>query len=262
MINPPPVLKQLLEEIENTQVVIMAGGQGKRMGLNKPKPLIEINGKTFIDRCIEYYQANGYKNIIVLLGYKAEQVEEHVRKTHSEVKIGKDPDIKYVGKAKALKHALQTGTVDKNKRIIIAFPDDIFLDPHLPTKLLMHHLQGLKLYQIWATAVFAQPANYPYGKARISQEGIVEEFIEKPKVNIATSTGIYLFEPPVYEIILETDLNTPKPIEFEEEIVPRLAKNHKLYALTIPGDLWIPINTQKDLEKAEILLKTQRYTFL
>lgn len=253
----PPAIKEVMDEIERTQVVIMAGGMGKRMGLNKPKPLIEVCGKTLIDRCIEYYQANGYRDIVVLVGYKANEVEAHVRRTHPEVSVARDPwdpSEKPVGKAKALKHALETGAVDRFRRAIVAFPDDLFLDPQLPVRLLMRHLQGVRLHDIWATAVFALPANYPYGTARIGSDGLVEEFVEKPKVDIVTSTGIYLFEPPAYDLVMDVDMNAPHAVEFEEEVVPRLASMRKLYAMTIPGDVWIPVNTQKDLERAERLL--------
>ena len=253
----PTVFNNILKEINSTQVVIMAGGLGKRMGLNIPKALIKIHGKTLLDHCIEFYQNCGFHNITILVGYKGNLVEEYVKKNYPWVKVGHDPfdpSVKPVGKAKALKHALETGIVDSKKRMIIAFPDDLFLDPYLPLKLLMRHLHGIKLFDIWATAVFALPANYPFGVGVINGEGLVTEFKEKPQVEIATSTGVYLFEPPVYELIKEVDLNTPKPIEFEETIVPKLAKMRKLYSLTIHGNQWIPINTTKDLEKAEKIL--------
>lgn len=253
----PIAFNNILKEIDLTQVVIMAGGLGKRMGLDIPKALIKICGKTLLDYCIEFYINCGFHDITVLVGYKGDLVKEYLKRRYSWIKVGRDPfdpSIKPVGKAKALKYALETGIVDSKKRMIIAFPDDLFLDPYLPLKLLMRHIQGVKLFNIWATAVFAYPANYPFGVGIINGEGLVTEFKEKPQVEIATSTGIYLFDPPVYDLIREVDLNTPKPIEFEETIVPKLAKMRKLYSLTIHGNQWIPINTAKDLEKAEKIL--------
>jgi len=253
----PPAIEEVVGEVERTQVVVMAGGMGRRMGLNVPKPLIEVCGKPLIDRCIEYYQSCGYRDIVVLVGYKADEVGAHVKRTHPEVRVARDPwdpSVRPVGKAKALKYALLTGAVDRSRRAIITFPDDLFLDPQLPVKLLMRHLQGVRLHGVWATAVFALPASYPYGTARINGEGLVEEFVEKPKVEIATSTGIYLFEPPAYDLVMQVDMQAPRAVEFEEEVVPRLASMRRLYAMTIPGDVWIPVNTQKDLERAERLL--------
>lgn len=252
------IFNKLFNDIKETQIVIMAGGLGKRMGLDTPKPLLKVAGKTLIDRCIEYYKANGFEKIIIILGYKADEIEKHIIQTHPEIKISRDPfdpSIKPVGKAKALKHALDLGVIDSSKRAIVTFPDDIFLDPYLPLKLLMHHFQGRNLYRIWATAVFASPTNYPYGVARISPEGLVKEFKEKPRINIPTSIGLYLFEPQALKLFYNVNLEAPYAIEFEHSIIPRLAKEKKLYALIIHGDLWIPVNTQKDLQKAENLLK-------
>jgi len=43
----PTVFNNILKEINSTQVVIMAGGLGKRMGLNIPKALIKIHKKHY-----------------------------------------------------------------------------------------------------------------------------------------------------------------------------------------------------------------------
>ena len=253
----PKVLGEVMDEVKSTQVVVMAGGLGRRMGLDIPKALIKVCGKTLLDRCIEFYLNCGFRDIVVLVGFKGNLVEKYVKEHYPWVKVGKDPfdpSVKPVGKAKALKYALESGVVNSNRRMVIAFPDDIFLDAHLPLKLLMHHLHGVKMFDVWATAVFAFPANYPFGVGVINGEGLVTEFREKPQVEIATSTGVYLFEPPVYDLIRDIDLNAPKPVEFEETVVPELAKMCKLYSLTIHGNQWIPVNTVKDLERAEKIL--------
>ncbi len=257
----PPVFKEILDELSKTQIIIMAGGQGKRMGLDTPKPLILLAGKPLIDRCIEYYQNNGFQNITAILGYKAQIIQKHLQKTHPEVKITYDPPLQHVGRAKALKHAIQTHAIDTTKRALIAYPDDVFLDKHLPIKLLLKHLEGTTIHKTLATAVLANPSNYPYGTAQLTPEGLITHFQEKPKINIPTSTGMYVFEPQTYQTLSQTtDMNAPKPLELEETIIPQLAQQKKIYALIINGDLWIPINTQKELEKAEKLLKNNNYT--
>ena len=61
------VFAYLSQQARQTQVVVMAGGEGKRMGyINVPKPLIELNGETLLARCIRYMASNGFGEIIVL----------------------------------------------------------------------------------------------------------------------------------------------------------------------------------------------------
>ena len=258
----PSIIKSLLNEIQNTQIVIMAGGQGKRMGLETPKPLIMLGGQTLLERCINYYKSVGFKDIIILTGYGAEKVEQLINKKYSGIKTCRDPEgpVQPPGKAKALKNALEKGIINEKKRVLITFPDDIFLDPYLPAKLLLHHLEGVKILDIWASAVFAYPVNYQFGVGKINGRGLVVKFVEKPSIRIPTSTGIYVFEPPVYNLIREIDLKEPRPVEFEERIIPELARRGKLYAYRIPGELWVPVNTQKDLKRAEKLLGISRKT--
>ncbi len=63
------------------QAVILAGGLGTRLKpiTNKfPKPMVEINGKPFIDYLLNYLSSEGIENVIILSGYKSEIIEDHV----------------------------------------------------------------------------------------------------------------------------------------------------------------------------------------
>ena len=55
------------------KVIILAAGRGKRLGhytKEIPKPLIDINGKSIIERQIELFKKNGITEIFVVRGYK------------------------------------------------------------------------------------------------------------------------------------------------------------------------------------------------
>lgn len=60
--------------IENqpVQAVILAGGRGTRLKPltdTRPKPMVEINGKPFLQYQIEQLRAQGFKKVLLLLGY-------------------------------------------------------------------------------------------------------------------------------------------------------------------------------------------------
>ena len=72
-------LECIKEEIENTQVIIIACGRATRMGkIDKPKALLELNGKCLIDYTLEFLKNSGFKNFVFLLGYKHDEIEAYV----------------------------------------------------------------------------------------------------------------------------------------------------------------------------------------
>src|SRR5919106_4440129 len=63
-----------------TQAVILAGGRGTRLKPltdTRPKPMVEILGKPFLAYQIEQLRDQGFKKILLLLGYLPEVVQEY-----------------------------------------------------------------------------------------------------------------------------------------------------------------------------------------
>lgn len=63
------------------QGVILAGGRGTRLGSltdDRPKPLVEIAGRPFLDHLIGRLRDEGIERVLLLLGYRADQIVEHV----------------------------------------------------------------------------------------------------------------------------------------------------------------------------------------
>ena len=65
------------------RIVVLAAGQGKRLlplTTEVPKALLDIGGKTLIERQIEAFAATGIKDFTVVTGYGASRMEEAVAK--------------------------------------------------------------------------------------------------------------------------------------------------------------------------------------
>lgn len=62
------------------QAVILAGGRGERLRPltnDKPKPMVLINGKPFLEYLIKMLKENGILEIVILVGYLSEKITEY-----------------------------------------------------------------------------------------------------------------------------------------------------------------------------------------
>ena len=62
-------------------VAILAGGLGKRLGqktINKAKVLIDVAGKPFISRQLNYLRDQGIKDIVICIAYLGEQIKDYI----------------------------------------------------------------------------------------------------------------------------------------------------------------------------------------
>ena len=111
----------------NIKVVIMAGGYGKRLlplTKNKPKPLIEIQGKPMLEQLILRIKKFGFYEFIISINYLGEMIQKYFKR-------GKilDVNISYIKENKPLGTA---GSLHKLKNIknqdILVTNCDVFSD--------------------------------------------------------------------------------------------------------------------------------------
>src|SRR5206468_12621227 len=65
------------------KAIILSAGQGSRLGHlvdDRPKCLIEFNGRSLLDRQLDALEMNGIENAVVVTGFREEQVEEALSK--------------------------------------------------------------------------------------------------------------------------------------------------------------------------------------
>ncbi|MFV1984635.1 MAG: glucose-1-phosphate cytidylyltransferase [Thiohalomonadales bacterium] len=237
------------------KVVILAGGFGTRLSEEtdvKPKPMVEIGGKPILWHIMKTYSSHGFNEFVILLGYKGYVMKEYFSNYflhQSDVTIDLENNKMEVHQNESepwrvtlLETGLNTMTGGRIKRAAKHIGDEAFLltygdgvsDVDIRSLVDFHNKHGKKI-----TMTAVQPAGR-YGALNIEENGIVSDFMEKPKGDGAwINGGFFVCESDVLNMI-EGDSTV-----FEEEPLTLLAKKGELVARKHIG-FWECMDTLRD----------------
>ena len=68
-------------------VIILAGGQGKRMKSEKPKVLCSVLGEPMLEWVISACEDSGINDICVVKGYQGQYIDEYLCARHGKARI-------------------------------------------------------------------------------------------------------------------------------------------------------------------------------
>ena len=159
---------------EITKAVIIAGGKGTRLvpvAQNTPKALMEIGGVSVLEHQILLLKKYGVKDIWLLLGVGADQVEKVVGDKAWGVDIHIKKEEKPLGTAGALKQL--EGEIRED---FFAFSGDIMLDMDLDRLGKWHKEKGGVL------SLVVHPSSHPFDSelVEIEEEDKVTALFHRP----------------------------------------------------------------------------------
>ncbi|MFH0941900.1 MAG: bifunctional sugar-1-phosphate nucleotidylyltransferase/acetyltransferase [Chloroflexota bacterium] len=182
------------------QAVILAAGEGQRLRpftVSKPKAMLAIAGRPILSYVIESLAKNGIRDIILVVGYRKEQVLDWLSLSEpSGVEITCVTQTKQLGSAHALAQAEP-------------FVNDDFLV--LPGDKLIEAATIARFVTVSPQAIMAKIVDNPgrYGVLSI-EKGALKGITEKPKDPLSNiiNTSVYAFSKKVFEFI-EPELDIP-----------------------------------------------------
>lgn len=171
------------------KIIVPMAGMGKRMRphtLTVPKPLIKIAGKPIVQRLVEdiakvvNQKVEEIAYVIGDFGHEAEQQLLEIAKN-----LGAKGSIYYQDKPLGTAHAILCAADSLRDKVVIAFADTLF---RADFKLDTHKEDGI----IWVSKIDDPRA---FGVVKISKEGYITDFVEKPQqfVSDLAIIGIYYF---------------------------------------------------------------------
>jgi mannose-1-phosphate guanylyltransferase len=237
------------------KAMILAAGKGTRvrpLTYDLPKPMIPVLGKPVMAYLIEHLAKHGVTEIMVNVAHLHEKIEEYFGEGEQfGVQIGysfegytkEDGEVVAVpiGSAGGMKKIQEFGGFFDDTTIVLC--GDALIDLDLKAALLEHRRKGAMATVITKEVPWDKVSSY--GVVVTDQNGRITQFQEKPKQEEALSnfisTGIYIFEPEVLDLI-------PSGVEFDigSQLFPMLVeKGLPFYAQGRPFN-WLDIGSVSD----------------
>jgi NDP-sugar pyrophosphorylase family protein len=174
------------------KTLILAGGRGVRLRpltYSIPKPLLPIGEKPILEEIIERLRAQGLREFVVAVGYRAELIETYFR---DGAQLG--VRIEYVREAEPLGTAGPLSLVRDHCALppdqpLLVMNGDILTDLDMSALATAHRTSGVALTV--ATRDFT--LQHPYGVLQIV-DGKVTSIREKPAVTDTVSAGVYALD--------------------------------------------------------------------
>jgi glucose-1-phosphate cytidylyltransferase len=246
------------------KVVIFAGGFGTRLMEEteaRPKPMVEIGGKPILWHILKMYEAHGFNEFVICLGYKAAYIKEYfynyflhnsdvtIELANNNIKVHYSDSESF--KITLIDTGLNTNTAGRLKRIkkyvdgqtfMLTYGDGVS-DVNLNELLNFHKTTG-KMVTLTSVQIPGR-----FGSLEINEKGEVGKFVEKPAGDgMWINGGFFVLEPEVFQY-LESDMDE---IQWEKGPLENIANDNQLAAFKHYG-FWKCMDALRDRIELEEL---------
>ncbi|MEK6900902.1 MAG: sugar phosphate nucleotidyltransferase [Nanoarchaeota archaeon] len=233
------------------KAVLLAAGRGVRLlplTLDKPKVLIDVNGKPFLWYVLEHLRLAGFDDIGLVVGYKKEKVEAFVDgyvQKQGGMKITLIEQQKQLGTGNAVLCAQEFVGTDN---FMVYYTDNLIS---------MGDLRRLPVDDEF-NYIMAMQVQYPERYGVLVHEGdMLLEIREKPQEYCGNwvNAGIYKFTPEVFALLDKVTLSPRGEVELTDAVT-MLAKKRKVKVLKLK-EYWLDLGVKDDIPKVGTFLKEE-----
>ncbi|MCI0775506.1 MAG: nucleotidyltransferase family protein [Chloroflexi bacterium] len=226
----------------------IAGGRGERLRPltdNRPKPMVEINGKPIIGYQVDWMRAQGVTDVVFLCGYMGEMIQDYFGDgTEHGITAHYSFEESPLGRGGAIKQGLSL--VPKDARYVLVANGDVITNQPLAPIAELHEKTGAM-----GTMMLVQYPNQ-YGVVESDDQNVVTRFIEKGSLPFWINAGVYLFDRQIESLL--PDIGDHETTTFQD-----LAKQGRLAAYRSEM-AWTSIESAKDLSDITNQIREGRLT--
>jgi glucose-1-phosphate adenylyltransferase len=257
--------------MDNILAVILAGGQGKRMGklcLHRPKPALPIAGNyRVIDFALSNCLLSGIDSVAVLTDYRRSYLASYLRQWDREQKYNNNFNIyileaenHYLGTADALYQNLEYLREKHINTIVVLAADHIYKMDY--RKMIAFHKTNQADVTVGVVPMSPENARR-FGTATVDKTNRILDFVEKSDIpqNNLVSMGIYVFSVEPLVERLSNDANNPGSAhDFGYSVIPEMVKMDRAYAYQF-DDYWRDIGTIESYYESSLELANHACPF-
>lgn len=241
------------------QAVILAAGAARRLRPltdNTPKCLLDVGGKSLLQRTIDNITSNGITDFVFVTGYLNEMIEDHVRSNNPGINIEFLHNADFENNNNSYSLWMTRSAV---KESILLLDSDILFDKGIITELLKCGKEN---------ALALNSSHEPdeeQMKVVVDSTGIVRQIGKNIPLGSSAgeSIGIELFSPyfvnELYailnrKIILEKNVNEFYETSFQE-VIDKGKESSQIHAVDVSDFMCMEIDTAEDYARAQDIFK-------
>lgn len=230
---------------KNMKAVVLAAGEGTRIKLKIPKPLVRINGLSLLERTILTFVDLKIQELVIVVGYQADKIRRHV----ANRPIVQDYKITWV----------ENKQFHRGNGLSVLCTQDYVGDRFLLS--MVDHIYGSSLFSDLLShsgdlvcVIDSQPRFADLGDATkvLVRDGKIQKIGKGLVPFNGLDCGLFLCSRKIFPILEETIREGKEEWDDAKE---RFAEGYRLDFFDIHGALWLDVDTPKDVVKARELLR-------
>ena len=207
---------------------------------DKPKTLIEINGKPFLSYLLDHLHKAGITEVAIVAGYKIEKIAEFAKKHSAVITLIEQQQLRGTGDA-----LMQAKDFVDGEDFMVLGGDNLFS----PADYTIQKDDEYCYVGGWKTA---NPEKYGI---MVCKGNVLLKIVEKPRnfIGDLINAGLYKFTPDIFEALGKIGLSERGELELTDA-VSLLAESRKVKVLMLQ-DYWLDLGRKEDVPEVEAFLK-------
>ncbi|MCX8174992.1 MAG: nucleotidyltransferase family protein [Candidatus Micrarchaeota archaeon] len=223
------------------KAIVLCGGKGTRLRpytYTIPKPMLPLGKKPILEYVLSTLKNAGITEVTLTVGYLYEQIVDYFGDgKRLGMKLSYSIEKKELGTAGSI-----APLCGKFKETFVVMMGDHLSNIDIASLVRFHKREGA----IATVALNRKGVPLEYGVADVEGSRIVR-FREKPIVENLVNSGVYAFEPRIFQYIKEGD-------DFANDVFPLLLQKKEKVSGFVFTDYWLDIGRTTDYEHINQLI--------
>jgi len=223
-------------ETVSTEVLVMAGGEGRRLGdltALTPKPMLPVDGRPMLQHILEQLRDQGVGHVYLSVRHLSHRISDYFGDGRW---LG--VDVEYVVEEEPLDTAGALGLLPRLDRPLLVMNADVLTELPVAAMVRQHVASGVGL----TIGCAEQRISIPYGVVECSGPEVMR-LHEKPDLALSIVAGVYVVAP---EVVASVPAGVPLPMP---GLIEHVMNTGRVARYALPGP-WLDIGTPDTYARA------------